>query len=564
MAEKRVRARHNQKAEKLEKTVLPRWNVLSESPGAVVLDRKNFTDKAGGWDKRALYSARLEYAGKDIAFRDAGQPHLYLDKSKFADIDTGGFTAAGRQKVQSLAEKGFKTSFYDMPTTDPSSRRYEPTPTPARLDKVDAKKVVKVNTAADKAARLKAIAIAKAAKEGAALTGTLKQIVGSNVKRLEKEAKKFRKAEERERKKAAAAVKKAGPTYKEKMLERSRMIGASKDATKDLLARRRKFLQETARATKAADTLRRDRIHRRAYASAKHAQKAARTAAKVTGRIKRLSGFSKAPLKFALKGTKLAGRLPGKMAAMKGLTRDQKYPAMRYAGPKPLASPVSLRGVSGRQTLGPAARGGLEGVSRVAGTSLFSTAKTLSAQRFGGPGQGIMFRIDAEETIAMLMQKYPAALQKAALLASDRIGRKLLDIVEPYVPKETGLLYSTAKTGIAQTSGGLVDMEGGEAYPSGQMFGVSISYNAPYAEVVYFNENAAHGEEYNRKHGTSEKGEKETARWIEVAFEKEKAATDSLMAEYAMAITSAMDVAGRRAVSFKGASGKAVAFLAWK
>ena len=88
MAEKRVKPRQNRKAEKLEKTVLPRWNVLSESPSAVVLDRKNFTDKAGGWDKQALYSARLEYAGKDIAFRDSGQPHLYLDRSKFADLDT--------------------------------------------------------------------------------------------------------------------------------------------------------------------------------------------------------------------------------------------------------------------------------------------------------------------------------------------------------------------------------------------------------------------------------------------------------------------------------------------
>ncbi|OQA04703.1 MAG: hypothetical protein BWY66_02914 [bacterium ADurb.Bin374] len=562
MAEKRVTPRQNRKAERPDKTVVPRWKAIQEGPNTVVLNRASFYDETTGWDQKALYSAKTQFEGKEIFFREVGTANISVDRSRYTDPETRGFTKSGEAKIKALVEKGFKVGVYDMPSTDPSGKRYGETQKITRLNKVDAKKVVRINTAAEKAAREKARAIARAEKEARGLEANLKKLRDTAVKQRDKEQRAiFQKGEKA---KTTPAPKKTGPSYTERMRDRSRMLGASKDATKDLLARRRKFLQETARATKAADTLRRDRLRRRAYASAKYAQKAAKTAAKVSGRIQKLSGFGKAPIKFALKGTKLAGRLPGKMAAMKGLTRDQLYPPMRHAGSKPLSPPVSLRGVSGRQTLAAPALGRPEGLSRVAGTSLFATTKTLSAQRFGGPGQGIMFRIDAEETIAMLVQKYPATLKKAALLASDRIGRKLLDIVEPYVPKDTGLLYSTAKTGIAQTSGGLVDMEGGEAYPSGQMFGVTISYNAPYAEVVYFNENAAHGEEYNRKHGTSEKGEKETARWIEVAFEKEKAATASLMAEYALSIGAALDAAGRRAVSFKSASGKAVSFLAWK
>ena len=90
-------------------------------------------------------------------------------------------------------------------------------------------------------------------------------------------------------------------------------------------------------------------------------------------------------------------------------------------------------------------------------------------------------------------------------------------------------------------AGGLVDIDGAEPYPSSQMFGVSITYNTPYAEDVYFDPNKAHGAEYNRKHNTSEKGEKEQYRWIEAAFREEGAAVNGLMGEYAQIITAAFD-----------------------
>ena len=55
----------------------------------------------------------------------------------------------------------------------------------------------------------------------------------------------------------------------------------------------------------------------------------------------------------------------------------------------------------------------------------------------------------------------------------------------------------------------------------------------------------AHGSAYNEKHNVVEKGEKETARWIEVAFEKEVTQLRALLDIYAKHVTSAMNRAGR-------------------
>jgi hypothetical protein len=74
------------------------------------------------------------------------------------------------------------------------------------------------------------------------------------------------------------------------------------------------------------------------------------------------------------------------------------------------------------------------------------------------------------------------------------------------------LLYTTARTKYRSEFTGFISAAQGVAYSDFDMFGVSISYNAPYAEIVYFNMEHAHGSAYNEKHNVVEKGEKENSK----------------------------------------------------
>lgn len=216
-----------------------------------------------------------------------------------------------------------------------------------------------------------------------------------------------------------------------------------------------------------------------------------------------------------------------------------------------MKAPVSMRGVSGRLPLDTTER---QPVIAGRQAQMFATTKTLRTAAFPQGGRGVIFLIDANTVLQNLTVRYPQILRETAISMSETMGRKLLDIVEPYVPKDTGLLYSTAQTNTSQMVGGQIGLAG-SAFPASETFGVSISYNAPYAEIVYFDEDAAHGASYNSTHGVSLKGEKETAKWIEVAFEKETAAIDSLYAEYATAVTSALEKAGFSKVAFGRGAG---------
>lgn len=189
-----------------------------------------------------------------------------------------------------------------------------------------------------------------------------------------------------------------------------------------------------------------------------------------------------------------------------------------------------------------------------------ATEQTMKIPRrdFGDAGRGVLFglqlqtriRIDSKMVTENLLNRYPAALRDAIIGASDLVGRKMLDIIEPYVPKDRGYLYQSAGTNVDQTSSSMVNYVGFEGDPTYQAYGVSISYNTPYANVVYFNEENAHGAAYNAKHGVVKKGEKETARWIEVALSKEGVALRSLLGIYAGAITAKLNQtsAGRNIV----------------
>lgn len=297
-------------------------------------------------------------------------------------------------------------------------------------------------------------------------------------------------------------------------------------------------------------------------------------------RVSALSGFKRVPLKMLLAGKPGIKGTRGNMTALqsygtgrqilskkrgssfaesrskgvRNIPRSTMYPPMRHSKGKP--HPIirrMLKPVSGRLTL--------ENISeKMVPTkwfggkgSMYAVSQTVAAPKPVVGGRGVLFamgmpmKIDFDTLVVMtnLTLKYPQAIKKAIVNASGTVGRKLLDIVEPYVPKDTGLLYSSATTNVDQTSGGMIDMIDNTAFPDTERYGVSISYNAPYAEIVYFGSHA-HGEEYNRKHGVMEKDSRETARWIEVAFEAQQITLNSLLDIYARHVTAGLNVASSK------------------
>lgn len=297
-------------------------------------------------------------------------------------------------------------------------------------------------------------------------------------------------------------------------------------------------------------------------------------------RVSASSGFRRVPLKMLLAGKHGIKGTRGKMTALqsygtgrqilskksgssfgesrskgvRNIPRSTMYPPMRHSKGKPhpiikkMLKPVSgrltLQNISGKMT--PTKWFGGKG-------SMYAVSQTVAAPKPVVGGRGVMFtmgmpmKINFDTLVVMtnLTLKYPQAIKKAIVGASETVGRKLLDIVEPYVPKDTGLLYSSATTNVDQTSGGMIDIVGNTAFPDMERYGVSISYNAPYAEIVYFGSHA-HGEEYNRKHGVIEKDSRETARWIEVAFEAQQITLNSLLDIYARHVTAGLNVASSK------------------
>ena len=311
--------------------------------------------------------------------------------------------------------------------------------------------------------------------------------------------------------------------------------------------------------------------NRRSRITKKRQDAEMKQASKFIAKIRRSSRYGKMPLKMLLGGStskvkkaqfgaavKRRGGNISKTTALRNaptaISRNILYPKMNHSGKTSLKAPVSLKPVSGKMTL-TKQHPNIVMPLGMGHAKLFSTDKTISSPTFREKGAGLfmsnnllsMVRLDlyTDFVLGNLRTSFPAAVKAGLVSAADKVGRKMLDIVEPYVPKDTGLLYTTARTNIDQSAQGFISAAQGVAYSDFEMFGVSISYNAPYAEIVYFNMEHAHGSAYNEKHNVVEKGEKETARWIEVAFGEEVTQLRALLDIYAKHVTSAMNQAGR-------------------
>ena len=232
------------------------------------------------------------------------------------------------------------------------------------------------------------------------------------------------------------------------------------------------------------------------------------------------------------------------------------YPPMNHAGPKG-KGPRSLIGkamrasVSGKMSITHAPYHGTGGHSP-APYDLFSTKQTMKIPGRSMTGttnkSGLMMGmnmnariiINGDRTVADLQHKFPRAVKQAIVAASDLVGRRMLDIIEPYVPKDRGYMYQSGASNADQADTGMIGFANGVAFPAAERYGVTISYNTPYSEIVYFGGDR-HGAKYNQHHGIQEKGPLETARWIEVAFAKQQMEFRSLLAIYATHITGALN-----------------------
>ena len=223
----------------------------------------------------------------------------------------------------------------------------------------------------------------------------------------------------------------------------------------------------------------------------------------------------------------------------KSLTRAEKYPAMRHASksPFPRTLPRSVGGgrIRAYQPVETMVRYGLAPHVSFVGEQMYSTRDTFVTDRFPLGDTGVVMHIDAFQVLDNLSRSFPEEITRVLVTMKPKVAKKLLDMIEPYVPKDTGFMYSSSED-LMGSSG--LEIEGGS------MYGVTIAYRAPYAEIVYYDESKAHGAAYNAKHGTSEKGELETARWIERAFADNERELNNIMDDYGKAIRNALKKAG--------------------
>lgn len=553
------------KAPDRQASVGSRWNIVEEGKHHVRLDASGFLHN-GEWDRSEMWNARLAFHGKQVEFEDPGSRTVYLEKKHL--FDERGITKEAQRKLGAFQTEKTKVLFYEMPSLKPGKgKEFVAAASPQRLTNLskDAEaKVVKIDSAAEKAKR----DAERAAKRAASAKGSFGERLGELDKQARKSTKEWDNAEGRRwkaqheiaaaRAKMNAEPKGSKPSKRTILRDR---IRASMAADAELAQRRRQFAKETVYAVnQAKDVVRRQKKDRDPVRNKlKRERRMDRNVGAFSTKLRNLPGFGSTPVKMLANRFGLSGNLPGKKRVMDAMSHGEKYPARRLSSAVPFKASAT-----GRQSISSLDLDRHPGNAPMRGShrgEIFTTANTRLTSKFPDGGSGIMFKIDATTVIENLLTRYPAAIRAASIEAGERVGRRMLDIVEPYVPKDTGLLYMSGETNAEQMGAGGVDIEGGEAYASGQMFGVSISYNAPYAELVYFDESKRHGAAYNQEYGTAEKDDRETARWIEVAFQKERGALSGLLSEYSSAITAAMNVAGGKIVAFTRSSGKSVSFF---
>lgn len=236
--------------------------------------------------------------------------------------------------------------------------------------------------------------------------------------------------------------------------------------------------------------------------------------------------------------------------------RSGRFPAMQHAAGKSrrgmLVDSKAIKAVSGNMVLRDPSGTKRRGVTTAIGGqkyNLYGTTPTISTpKKFYGMPRGVMMMMPVQARIMvdvsrvlLNLNRAERAVRNGIIAASDAVGKKMLDIIEPYVPKDKGYMYQSAKTNVDQSANGMISFANGVPLSDSEMYGVSVSYNTPYAEIVYFDTSKAHGAEYNQKYGVQEKGEKETARWIEVAMEQEQNQFRQLLGIWAQYMTAALN-----------------------
>jgi len=403
-------------------------------------------------------------------------------------------------------------------------------------------------------------------------------VVSVGSARAKREAGKERRAKER------AVVQRRNARAREKQAVINRKVFGTSRPRSDEHLEKNKMAQRAARAKDASLKTERTEANKRFVQLAKKIDARSRSKGNTQsiGVIAKKMGTTLAGYR---RGKYFAGKADLSVPLTKSLRGDiskiplpessrntRRFRPMNHGGPKPYR-PRQITSKMRKQISGNLKVQRLVGFRSKMGPqlnrfNLFSTNKAMwvpgrkgfytdpmtgKIQKAGGLMMAMQLRglitINGREVTNRITQRMIPAVRKGIVAASERVGRKILDIIEPYVPKDRGYMYQSATVNANQASGdngagGIISMADGTAFPESERLGVSFSYNAPYAEMVYFDESKAHGAQYNQIHGVQEKGEKETARWIEVALQKEEVRLRSLLGDYALAVTTALNSAG--------------------
>jgi hypothetical protein len=152
------------------------------------------------------------------------------------------------------------------------------------------------------------------------------------------------------------------------------------------------------------------------------------------------SKVKKAQLGAAVK--KRSGKISKTTAlrnAPTAISRNILYPKMNHSGKTPLKAPVSLKPVSGKMTL-TKQHPNITMPLEWGNAKLFSTDKTISSPTSGERCRLFMsnnllsmVRLDlyTDFVLGNLRTSFPAAVKAGLVSAADKVGRKMLDIVEP-------------------------------------------------------------------------------------------------------------------------------------
>lgn len=116
----------------------------------------------------------------------------------------------------------------------------------------------------------------------------------------------------------------------------------------------------------------------------------------------------------------------------------------------------------------------------------------------------VKLRFDMSDMTRSFLRDLPNAVYMGASQGVNRAAQYVLSVADKYVPQDSGKLRASGRAEQTDAGTGRFFTSYADKKFTRSDATVSITYgnsNTPYAVYVHEDENAAHGEAYNRKHG---------------------------------------------------------------